>query len=328
MSEERANIITHNNKLVSVIVLSYNQKEYLKGCINSIITQSFASIEVIIIDNNSNDGSKDFINKAYPELRLIQNYTNEGYAWAHNQGIRASGGKYILPLNVDIVLDKNFIEEMVKAIEDEKKIGMVQAKLYQLGKEKIFDSTGIFIRKNRRNFDRSLGKMDNGQYGAQEYIFGASGAVPLYRRGMLEEIKIGGEYFDEDFFAYREEVDLAWRAQLLGWKCIYVPNAVAYHYRNYSPDRRKQMPRRLRQLQYRNRYLMIIKNELPATFIVHLHHILIFEILSFLYVLFREPFLLRAWPEIFRLLPKMLRKRKLIMRKKRVSASYILSLIK
>ncbi len=107
-----------------------------------------------------------------------------------------------------------------------------------------------------------------------------------------------------------------------------MPSAVAYHHRTYSPDRRKKMPRNLRQLQYRNRYLMLVKNELANTFILHLPYILFFELISLLYVLFREPFLIKTWPEIIRLLPRMLKKRQEIMQKRRVSTAYILSIIK
>ncbi len=319
-------------KLISVSILNFKQGAFLKDCIASILAQSYKNIEIIITDNDSADGSAEFIKKEYPNITVIENSINTGYAKAHNEFMRASKGEFLLFLNADIVLDNFFIEKMVNAIEKDKRTGMVQGKLYRMQAkgqaQKTLDSAGIILCKNRRNLDEGFGRKDSGQYSSERNIFGASGAALFCRRDMLEDIKINGEYFDEDFFAYREEADLAWRAQLAGWKCIYVPQAVAYHYRAYSPDRRIIMPKNLRRLQYRNRYLMLIKNELPFTFILHLPYILAFEFISFCHTLFREPFLFKTWPEIIRLLPKMLQKRKVIMRKKRVSYRYILSMIK
>lgn len=318
--------------MVSVNLLNKDQKGYLNLCIDSLLRQTYSDIEILILDNGSTDGSVEFIKREYPQLRLIQNISNEGYAKAHNKGIRMCQGEYVIPLNVDLFLTKTFIAKMIKAVEKEDKIGMVQGKLYRMNtgeeRQKVIDSTGVVLCKNRRNLDRGFGKRDIDQYDKKDYVFGSSGAALFCRRDMLEDIKISNEYFDEDFFAYREEADLAWRAQLAGWKCVYAPTAVAYHYRTYSPDRRKKMPGELRQLQYRNRYLMLIKNELPLTFILHLPFILFFEIVSLFYVLICEPFLMGVWLEIIRLLPKMLEKRRQIMERRKVSAKYILSIIK
>jgi GT2 family glycosyltransferase len=317
-------------KLVFINIVNKDQKIYLKQCIDSVLRQTYSNLDTIIIDNNSTDGSQEFITRNFPHIKLIQNATNEGYAKAHNKAIGLCRGAYIMPLNVDIVLKENFVEEMVKAIEREDSVGMAQGKLCQMavGGAKALDSTGVFLKKDRRNFDRGYGQPDLGQYDNIEYIFAPSGAAPLYKRMMLEDIKIEGEYFDEDFFMYREEVDLAWRAQLMGWKCIYTPLAVAYHMRGYSPSSRKSVPVTLRRLQYRNRYLMIVKNELPLLFLRHFIFILWFEMLQFLYCFFREPFLLAAWADITRLFPRALSKRRQIMQKQKVHDSYILELIK
>ncbi|UCH12359.1 MAG: glycosyltransferase family 2 protein [Candidatus Omnitrophota bacterium] len=317
---------------VSICLLNRNHAAFLEVCINSLLKQAYRWLEIIIIDNNSNDNSLDIIKNKYPNIKLIQNRFNKGYSKAHNDFIRTSNGEFLLFLNADIILDANFVNEVLKAIDEDEKIGMTQGKLYRMDtkmkKKDTLDSTGVILYKNRRNLDRGFGKKGIGQYNNKDYIFGTSGAALFCRREMLEDIKIGDEYFDEDFFAYREETDLAWRAQLAGWKCVYVPSAVAYHYRAYSPDRRKKMPEELRQLQYRNRYLMLMKNELPLTFILHLPFILFFEMFSFFYVLFWKQFLVKAWLEVVKLMPKMLKKRQQIMRKKRVTAKYILSIIK
>lgn len=301
-------------------------------CISSVLAQTYKNLEVVVTDNNSSADCLDTIETKWPALKLMRNNVNKGYSRAHNEFIDISKGDFLLFLNADIILDSSFVEEMVKTIEEDKKTGLAQAKLYRMhqleGSQKVLDSAGVVLHKNRRNADKGFGKKDAAQYNNKDYVFGASGAALFCRREMLEDIRIDNEYFDEDFFAYREEVDLAWRGQLAGWRCVYAPQAVAYHFRSYSPDRRKKMPRELKALQYRNRYLMLIKNELPYPFILHLPYIMFFEILSLLYVLLCEPFLMRTWAQIIRLLPKMLNKRRQIMQKRKVSAGYILGMIR
>jgi len=319
-------------KSVSAHILNLNCKDFVIDCIESVSHQLYKKLEITITDNDSSDGSFDILEKLAPSVRLIRNSLNKGYSKAHNDFIKRSEGEFLLFLNADIVLEPNFVDEAIETIEQGRDIGMAQGKLYRMQpkahSQKILDTTGVVLHKNRRNSDRDFGATDTGGHRKDDFLFGATGAALLCRREMLEEIKIGDEYFDEDFFAYREEVDLAWRAQAAGWRCAYAPNAIAYHYRLYSPDRRKEIPRDLRTLQYRNRYLMLVKNELPATLILHFPYILLFEITAVFHVLFREPFLLTAWPQIIRLLPKILRKRRQIMKKRRVSFKYILGLIK
>ena len=319
-------------RLVSVNILNFHQEALVIDCIRSVVEQTYKNLEIVVTANSPSDEVLGKIEGERPDLKLIKNDINKGYSRAHNEFIHASKGGFLLFLNADIVLDSSFVEEMVKAMEEDEGIGMAQAKLYRMDtkgeKQKVLDSAGVVLYKNRRNLDRWFGKRDIARYNNKDYVFGASGAALFCRREMLEDIKIGNEYFDEDFFAYREEVDLAWRAQLAGWRCIYVPTASAYHYRSYSPDRRKMMPRELRQLQYRNRYLMLIKNELPSTFILHLPYILFFELISLLYVLLGGLFLIKTWPQIIRLLPGMLKKRRQNMQRRKVTAGYILSIIK
>lgn len=312
--------------LVSINLLNKDQKTLLKSCIDSVLHQTYAHIEILIIDNGSTDGSLEFIKKEFPQLQLLRNNSNEGYAQAHNKGISICSGEYIMLLNIDVILTETFVEEMVKAMEQEDKIGMVQARLYQPGLkegEKNFDSTGISIGRSRRNYDRGYGRIDRGQYNSVEYIFAASGAASLYKRKMLEDIKIGDEYFDTDFFMFREEIDLAWRAQLRGWKCFYTPKAIGYHLRGYSPQSRKSVAVFLKQLQFRNRYLMIIKNDFVSNFLQDLPYIAWFEIRAFFYALLVEPFLLKSYLDALKLLPRMLKKRRIIMQKKTVGQSYI-----
>jgi len=144
---------------------------------------------------------------------------------------------------------------------------------------------------------------------------------------MLNDIELEGEFFDEDFFIYRDEVDLAWRAQWLGWKCIFTPDAVAYHVRAYAPDKRRKVPKFFRQIQLRNRYLMIIKNSSVRNILLDLHHILWFEFRQLAYVPIFEPHLVKGFLGAIRLLPRMLKKRRVIVARRRETPKYIHSLL-
>src|SRR5690606_1881143 len=177
-----------------------------------------------------------------------------------------------LLLNPDVVLTPTFVEEMVQAIEISPEIGSAAGKLLQTEtidvptiagrRSHTIDSAGLTMAKNRRQALR--GYQQDAAICCQEktYIFGPDGAAPIYRRKMLEDVQVEGEVFDELFHTHKEDVDLAWRAQLLGWKSVYTPRAVAYHIRSFRPGQRVGMPARVRRVAVRNRWLMLAKNDL------------------------------------------------------------------
>lgn len=209
---------------VSVVIVNYNGERYLETCLDSLRTQSYTDFEVILADNGSSDGSTDIVQRAYPEVILIQNTTNLGFARGTNEGIRASRGEYILTLNNDTRLDRNFIEEIVRPMIREGRIGICASKmLYPDGR---INSTGTCISRSGAAWDRGMSEPDRGQYEKAEEVFGACAGAALYRKKLLDEIGL----FDEDFFMYMEDVDLAFRARLAGWRCVFVPKAIAYHH--------------------------------------------------------------------------------------------------
>ena len=223
------------NPLVSISLLLYKPGFYLKPCLESVFGQSFRDFELLVIDNDSADGTAQ---KAEEILRseanginwrLIPNKKNFGFAAGQNQGIRESKGDLILLLNQDIVLEKDFLKNIIEVFKNDQKIGAVQGKFLRLKaegknleKSDLIDSAGLTILKNRRIIARGQGHKDKGQFEKGEEIFGTDGAAPVYRRATLEDTKIcireHCEYFDESFFMYKEDVDLAWRTRLAGWK--------------------------------------------------------------------------------------------------------------
>jgi GT2 family glycosyltransferase len=204
---------------------------------------------------------------------VILNQNNAGFAAAQNQAIRRACGEWLLSLNADVVLSPNFISQLLAAAQQDEKAGALCGKLlrWNPGGEPEFsrqiDSTGIFFTRNLRHFDRGSEETDRGQYDEVQYVFGATGAAALYRRAMVDDISVEGEFFDQDFFSYREDADLAWRAQLLGWRCLYVPTAVGWHERRVTPSRRRELPLVINWHSVKNRFLMRMKNAGLGTYL-------------------------------------------------------------
>ena len=257
--------------LVSIVVVTYNSAQEISRCLESVSEQTHFPLEVLVIDNHSSDRTVEILRSLGTGFRLVENTTNVGFAAAHNQGIRLTAGEYYLALNPDVEMTPTFVEELLKAMTLDPRVGSVSGKLLRaatVNGTHLIDSTGIYMTPSLRHLDRGAGQPDRGQYNRLQYVFGASGAAALYRRRMLVEVSLEGEYFDEDFFAYREDADLAWRAQLLGWRALYTPHAVASHERKVLPERRRSLPDAINMHSVKNRFLLRIKNQTPLEFLV------------------------------------------------------------
>ena len=334
--------------LVSVVIISYNSRPYIEKCLRSLFAQKYSNFEVIMVINGSEDGSKELIEKLTrrrKKVRLIDPGENLWFSRGNNLGIKESKGEYVLVLNQDTMMLPDYIGLLVSELEADENLGSVSGKLlhyrYDIdSKTKILDSTGIEMFKSRKVFDRGQWEEDRGQYDEDTEIFGVSGAAGFYRKSALEDIKIRNingkyEYFDENFTAYQEDVDLAWRLQLAGYKCRYVPRAVMYHGRTVGRSwpsqilrfvlNRKKQPKRVRKMAFRNHHLSMLKNEIGPVFWRHFIFIIIREFLILAYITVFEPFQYKAVVEIFQFWPDTLRKRHEIMSKVRVEAKDILS---
>jgi GT2 family glycosyltransferase len=250
-------------------------------------------------------------------IHIIRNAHNSGFAPAHNQAIAVSDCDYFLVLNPDIQLDPGYVERLVAACEAQTGIGSATGKLLRPGESRLMDSAGLMITKARRAFDRGSGEPEERWLEPCE-VFGVSGAAALYARAIVEDIRVDGEFFDEDFFAYKEDVDVAWRARLLGWRAYYEPQAVAYHERGWKAGERSKRPLFIRRKSYINRYKMMLKNDRISYILRDLVPVATFELLNFGYSVLREPGLLGAWFGLWRGLPSLLRVRRQIKSKQRV----------
>ena len=248
---------------LSIIIVNYNSGDYLGRCLHSIDAQTFRDYEVIIIDNASSDGSLSQVETS-DNVTVVCNDANIGFAPAQNQGMRMAQGAYLMPLNFDILLTPTFLEEMITALEFGNRVGSVSGKLLRMtpqgGRTYRIDNAGLLLPRNRFPVHRGGGEMDRGQYDDVALVFEAMGAAALYRREMLEDIAYSGQYFDESFFTWYEDIDLEWRARLQGWDCIYTPRAVAYHVGDPHGHGRSRFGA---EISMRNRWKMMLSNECP-----------------------------------------------------------------
>jgi GT2 family glycosyltransferase len=250
---------------VTVVIVTFNSLPYIEACLRSLERQSYLAMKIVVIDNASYDGTADFLRDRLLE-RAIFNRRNVGFAAAQNQGIRMSKQGWVLTLNPDVVLDPDFISNLVDAAEGNSEVGTACGKLLRWQPDaaepfsNVIDSTGIYFRPDLRHLDRGAEEIDGGQYDRREYVFGATGAAALYRREMITDVSVESEFFDEDFFSYREDADIAWRAQLMGWKCLYVPEARGWHVRRVTPERRNELPQEINWHSVKNRFMMRMKN--------------------------------------------------------------------
>jgi len=243
--------------VISVVLVTWNSARYLSRCLEGIALQTIA-LELIVVDNASSDDSLDIVGDG---VRVIRNTTNRGFSAAVNQALKVARGEFILLCNPDAFLTRDYIEKLVAALEQAgEQYGAATGKLLSANDESIVDSKGIRFTRSGRHFDIAQGQRDIPNETTTE-VFGVSGACALFRRSFLDAVTIDGETLDEDFFAYREDADLAWRGRLLGFRALYVPDAVAYHVRVVTPEVRRSLPAAINMHSVKNRFLLRLKNE-------------------------------------------------------------------
>jgi GT2 family glycosyltransferase len=312
-----------NQPRVLVVVPNWNGADELRACLDSVQNQTLKN-HLVVVDNGSIDTSVAIVEKDYPAIELIRNKTNEGYTGGVNPGfVRAieMDFDYVAPFNNDAVADKDWLKYLVEYLDKHPKTGIATCKILSADKEHL-DSTGDYYTTWGLPYPRGRGDTDTTKYNEAMDIFGASGGASLYRVSMLKEIGL----FDDDFFAYYEDVDLSFRAQLAGWKIAYVPKSEVYHEMSVTGARIKgfftyQTMKNLPILFWRNVPLALMPTILPRFTLVYL---------SFFMSALQRHQLRFAISGGFRactLLPKKLVQRKRIQKSRRVSIAYITSII-
>jgi GT2 family glycosyltransferase len=243
-----------------VVVLNWNGYRVVEECLESLYHQTYQPIEIIMVDNASTDGSVDLVRTKFPDVKLIVNEKNLGFGGGNNVGIQASRGRYIMMLNNDTRLDPKCIEELKRSIEKDNKYGVCASKILLEYEDNLIDAAGIVVCPDGLSIGR--GRLEKGVlYDEEAEVFFASDCACLYRGEMLEDIGL----YDEDFFAYADETDMGWRAQLAGWKCIYNPKAIVYHFHSASSGTYSPLKAFLVE---RNRIWVAVKNFPPSLLIL------------------------------------------------------------
>jgi GT2 family glycosyltransferase len=231
----------------------------------------------------------------------------------------------VLTLNPDAILLPEFLAQLVEAGRADSAAGTICGRLLSISPnlrtpdQRRIDSTGIYFTPELRHFDRGWSEPDDGRFQEMEYVFGASAAAALYRRTMIDDISVDGEFFDPAFFAYREDADIAWRAQLLGWRCLYVPSATAYHVRTVVATNRRSVPAVLNMHSVKNRFLMRIKNMSGRLYLRYWLPITVRDVLVIGGCVFSEQTSLPAFWHLAKGVRRALSHRRAIMRRRRAS---------
>jgi len=311
---------------VTVVIPNWNGKRFLSSCLGSLRAQTLEDFETVLVDNGSTDGSVAFVRRHFPEVRILSLEENRGFSAAVNAGIRTSGAQeYVALLNNDTEADPGWLEALVRTAERHPEASLFASKLVDFRDRRVLDGAGDALRRSGLPYRIGHRELDCGQFEREAFVFGACAAAALYRRALFEKIGL----FDEDFFAYCEDGDMSFRAQLAGHRCLYVPEAVVYHVGSASTgDKRSPTATRLGT---QNGVNLLVKN-LPASLFVRSMPSLLAGQLSRAVVTSLSPGGLRAYlaglAGAWRLLPRMLEKRKEIRRHQRVSNVYVRQLLR
>jgi len=313
---------------ISVNIGTYNSRAVIGACLEAVFCQTYQDICVTVIDNHSAD---DTLAQLGPwenrGIQVIVNDCNTYFSRAHNQAINLGDSEFVLTLNPDVIMYPDYLAHIVHAFSLSAAIGSVNGKLLLLGRREfrpeilasppqrdaIIDGAGLMMYRSRRPYLRGSGQVGPRTCLRPQFIFGVDAACGAYRRSMLEDVAVDGEYFDNDFVIYREDVDLAWRARLFGWDSYFAPNAIGYHARRFRLGHgRRSVPGALRRHSVRNGWLLLIKNDSLSSILQSAPAFLAYELKIMAGLLTIEPGSLYAVPEVWTLLPRMMAKRQYI----------------
>lgn len=256
---------------VSIVVVAHDSAADLPASLASAVAQRGVTTEIVMVDNASRDASGAVAALFAPAVRVLALKENVGFAAAMNVGIEATSGRYVLSLNPDCRLAPDFAATLAARLDARPDAGSASGRLYRaagadLAPTSRLDSTGIVFTPSGRHFDRGYEQEGERRYLVEELVAGTTAAAGFYRREALESSKISTGYFDSDFFLYREDADLAWRLARLGWTCLYVPSAVAWHRRRNLPERRRRQSAEANRHSVKNRFLLRINNQTKEEF--------------------------------------------------------------
>jgi GT2 family glycosyltransferase len=294
-------------------IVHYDTEPGLGRCLASLKAQSHAPMRIVVVHQGDRPDDVDRLRSAHPDVDWTF-AENRGYAGGANRILAhaaecASPPAFTLILNPDVELGPTYAETLLGEMAVRPDVALGSGKLLRPCGERI-DSAGIERKRSRRFVDRGSEALDDGRYDRIERVFAVSGAAMMLRRSLLRRLSVDDEVFDEDFFVYHEDTDLAWRARRMGLASLYVPAAHAIHVRGWRRGRRHRIPEPIRRHSFKNRYLELIKNERPLDLLRDLPFILPVEVARLGFALLVDPALLGAYADAARHAPGAWRKRR------------------
>ena len=307
----------------SVIVLNWNGEPFLEKCLGSLQRQSLRNFEVILVDNGSTDSSVEFVTNHFPQLTVVPLPKNLGFCGGNNEGIKRSGGKWIILLNNDTEVVPEFLNAIHQATQTHSDAGMFACKMLFADSPSVIENCGFAVSPAGTAQEIGRGEVNRGQYGPDLEPFGPSGGAAVYSRAMLDKIGL----LDDDFFLIYEDFDLAMRARLQGFRCRFVPEAVVFH--KYRSSLAK-LPDWQVFYSQRNVEFVYLKNMPTPLLLRHGLSHLLYDVGGLLY--FARKGLLRPFVsaklEVLRQLPRVRRKRRNIQANRTVSSAQFKALLR
>ena len=321
--------------MTTAVLVNWNGRRYLPRCLAALAAQT-TPVHVLVVDNASADGSVEYLRSAHPQVELLALDENRGYAGGANAGISAARGEFVMVMNPDVILAPDHLATLAARLADDLSIGAAQGKLLQIHPDDYLagrtaaathlDSAGHAARRSRMVVDIGQGAPPRAEHDVERSVFSACGAALFLRRAMLGDLAPDGEFFDESFFAYKEDIDLCWRARLLGWDVRYVPAALGWHVRGWAgsrPPSPASLPLPARRHSWKNHYLLMLKNDRALDLLRALPFVLGWEVLRQGHALLRDRGVYGAYRDLWRALPGALRRRRDLMARRRVRPAEI-----
>lgn len=302
---------------VSIIILNRDGKEFIIPCLKSVLKTEYPNFEVIVVDNGSKDGSPQIIEKKFgrqKNFKLIKSPINLGFAGGNNRGGESASGVYLMFLNNDTKVRKEWLKSLIKAAESYPRFGAGSPKQLSLVKKERIDALGGTLDRFGWSKKEGYKEKDQGQYDQMKEVFYAQGSCLLVKKNLFE--KVGR--FDEDYVIYYEEVDLCWRIRLFGYKVLFIPQSVIYHFGGGWQKKQPKNP--FFYLLRRNHLMTLMKNYNGFNLIKRLPIVLLFNLFTAVFFLFKRDFerskaYLVAIVSVFRHLPRLLKKRRFVQNK-------------
>jgi GT2 family glycosyltransferase len=325
------NLSASGEPLVTLTLVAYNGERWVPGCLDSVLEQDMPAWRLLALDNASTDGTNKLLRDyAARDGRIAVSHSpsNLGFAAGQNRLLGAVRTDFVILLNQDVELDRRFLGAALSAFDARPQVAAVQPRLRRLGapgdRTNLLDSTGLQMHRDRRVVSRRQGHPERTSDLVPGPVWGADGPAPVFRRTALLEARLprpagGTEILDEDFFMYKEDVDLAWRLRVLGWGAWYEPTALAWHGRSAGGPARtilnaarsnRHLPPWIKALSWRNQRLMQFKNDDAAHVLRDLPWLLSREYLSLAFTLVADPTRLLTLAAMPRLLHRATRKRR------------------